>query len=58
MHIEGRCDPAWLQRQLGHASIRVTMDTYGQWAQLSDPDAADALGSQLLGNTLATGSVS
>ena len=29
----------YLQRQLGHHSIKLTNDTYGRWAQLSDRNA-------------------
>jgi integrase len=57
-HVERRCDPKWLQAQLGHASIAITLDLYAKHATLSDHQAADALGAALLGNDLATGAVS
>jgi integrase len=50
-HIaEGR-NPKWIQQQLGHASITITFDIYGDHFKLHDTEAADALGEGLLGNT-------
>jgi integrase len=49
-HVARRCDVAWLKQQLGHTSIKMTLDVYGRWATLTDTDAADALGAALLGN--------
>jgi integrase len=57
-HVERGCNPKWLQAQLGHASIAITLDLYAKHATLTDHAAADALGSALLGNGLATGAVS
>ena len=42
----------WLQQQMGHASITVTLDVYGDWFKLQDHAAADALGAELVGNNL------
>jgi hypothetical protein len=28
--------PAYVQRQLGHASIKLTVDTYGKWLPMSN----------------------
>jgi len=39
----------WLQSQLGHASIAITLDLYAKHATLSDHQAADDLGATLLG---------
>lgn len=34
---------AYVQRQLGHASIGLTVDTYGKWLPIVDKGAVDAL---------------
>src|SRR5260370_34794698 len=36
--------PAYVQRQLGHASIKLTVDTYGKWLPLGNLAEADKLG--------------
>src|SRR5262249_38726847 len=54
-HIARKCSAKWLQQQMGHSSIGVTLDTYGHWFKLSDSDAADALGAALVGNGLGNG---
>src|SRR5437899_2365117 len=33
----------YMQQQLGHSSIKVTVDTYGSWIRMRDPAAADRL---------------
>jgi integrase len=33
----------WVQQQLGHTSIKITVDTYGRALRLHDPAAADRL---------------
>jgi len=30
-HIARGCNVKWLQQQMGHASITVTLDVYGDW---------------------------
>lgn len=35
--------PAYVQRQLGHASIQLTVDTYGKWLPLGNKAAVDHL---------------
>ncbi len=35
--------PAYVQRQLGHASIKMTVDTYGRWLPMGNPAAVDGL---------------
>ena len=35
--------PTYVQRQLGHASIKLTVDTYGRWLPLGNPAAVDRL---------------
>jgi hypothetical protein len=47
---EGR-NPKWIQQQLGHASITITFDIYGDHFKLHDTEAADALADSLFGNT-------
>ncbi len=39
---EGK-SPAYVQRQLGHASIQLTVDTYGKWLPMGDKAAVDSL---------------
>ena len=40
---------AYVQRQLGHASIQLTVDTYGKWLPMESQAAVDRLdGIQLL----------
>ena len=35
--------PAYAQRQLGHASIQLTVDIYGKWLPLGNKAAVDGL---------------
>jgi integrase len=35
--------PAYVQRQLGHASIQLTVDTYGRWLPMGNQAAVDRL---------------
>jgi integrase len=35
--------PVYVQRQLGHASIRLTVDTYGKWLPMGNKAAVDRL---------------
>jgi hypothetical protein len=35
--------PAYVQRQLGHASIKLTVDTYGRWLPMGNKVAIDGL---------------
>jgi len=35
--------PAYVQRQLGHSSIKMTVDTYGKWLPSGNKDAIDRL---------------
>jgi integrase len=34
---------AYVQRQLGHASIQLTVDTYGKWLPMGNKGAVDRL---------------
>ncbi len=43
LHLQNGSNPAYVQRQLGHSSIQMTVDLYGQWLPLSDKAAADRL---------------
>ena len=38
--------PAYVQRQLGHASIQLTVDTYGKWLPMGNKVAVDRLDQQ------------
>jgi len=50
--------PAYIQRQLGHASIQLTVDTYGKWLPMGNKAAVnrldDGTGSKVVAKT-ATG---
>ena len=35
--------PVYVQRQLGHASIKLTVDTYGRWLPMGNRAAVDRL---------------
>ena len=35
--------PAYVQRQLGHASIQLTVDTYGKWLPMGNKTAVNRL---------------
>jgi len=35
--------PVYVQRQLGHASIKLTVDTYGKWLPMGNKAAVDRL---------------
>ena len=35
--------PVYVQRQLGHASIQLTVDTYGRWLPMGNKAAVDRL---------------
>jgi integrase len=48
-HILDGCNAKWLQQQMGHSSIKVTLDTYGKWFDLQDHAQADRIGARLLG---------
>ncbi len=39
--------PAYVQRQLGHASIKLTVDTYGKWLPMGNKAAVDKLDSEI-----------
>jgi integrase len=41
--------PAFVQSQLGHASIDLTVRTYGSWLPITVPGAVDALAEALVG---------
>ena len=50
LHIANGKNPEWIQQQLGHSSIKITYDVYGDWFQLYDTRAADDLAASFLGN--------
>ncbi len=51
--------PVYVQRQLGHASITLTVDTYGRWLPMGNKAAVDRLdgasGSKMVAETVAQG---
>src|SRR5262249_47074575 len=54
-----RESPADVQRQLGHASIKLTVDRYGKWLPMGNKAAVDRLddptGSKVVARTATTG---
>jgi hypothetical protein len=52
--------PAYVQRQLGHSSIKLTVDLYGKWLPMANKAAVDRLDdaapSQVVAEAVATGS--
>ena len=46
--------PAYVQRQLGHASIQLTVDTYGKWLPMGNKVAVDHLDDSDVPNAPAT----
>jgi integrase len=53
IHIAKGCQPKWLQQQMGHSSISVTLDRYADWWNLEDHEAAERLGALIDGPELA-----
>ena len=51
--------PVYVQRQLGHASIKLTVDTYGNWLPMGNKAAVDRLdegnGSKVVARLRTTG---
>jgi hypothetical protein len=43
--------PAYVQRQLGHSSIRLTVDLYGRWLPMENKAAVDRLDDGASGET-------
>jgi len=41
--LQQGASPAYVQRQLGHASIQLTVDTYGKWLPIGNKAAVDGL---------------
>lgn len=46
----------YVSQQLGHSSIKLTVDTYGRWLKKRDLDAADAQESRSAGLALVVAS--
>ena len=57
LHARDRNVIQCVQQQLGHSSIKLTVDTHGKWIRIQDPEAADRLdalvSSEQLGSNLA-----
>ncbi len=47
--------PVYVQRQLGHASIKMTVDLYGRWLPMGNPAIADLLDGANGSKTVAAG---
>lgn len=43
LHLQKGVNPVYVQKQLGHSSIQMTVDLYGSWLPISNKAAADAL---------------
>jgi integrase len=41
--LSAQVSPAYVQRQPGHASIKLTVDTYGRWLPSGNKAAIDGL---------------
>jgi integrase-like protein len=41
--------PVYVQRQLGHSSIKLTVDTYGKWLPMGNKDAVNRLAEGVTG---------
>jgi integrase len=41
--LEGGAEITWVQKQLGHSPITLTVDTYGSWAQAAEKSQAERL---------------
>jgi integrase len=41
--LEKGAEITWVQRQLGHSSITLTVDTYGGWARTAEKRQAKRL---------------
>jgi integrase len=41
--LEGGAEITWVQKQLGHSSITLTVDTYGSWARSAEKSQAERL---------------
>jgi integrase len=41
--LEGGAEITWVQKQLGHSSIVLTVDTYGSWARTAEKAQAERL---------------
>ena len=44
--LEAGAEIVWVQRQLGHSSITLTVDTYGHWARSAEKAQAERLAGQ------------
>ena len=41
--LENGAEITWVQKQLGHSSITLTVDVYGQWARTAEKAQAEKL---------------
>lgn len=48
MHLQRGASIYWVQRMLRHASIQITVDTYGHWLDPGKPELAAAMESEAL----------
>jgi len=54
--LQAGASPVYIQRQLGHSSIKLTVDTYGRWLPVGDKSLVDRLddesGSKVVAKTM------
>lgn len=53
LHLARGAPLLWVSRQLGHASVKITADTYGAWMQPESPGAADAFAERIAAHRVA-----
>jgi integrase len=54
--IDRNENPKYIQTQMGHSSIKITLDVYGHLLDKSNKAAADGLAAQIFGNSDQIGS--
>jgi len=52
--LQAGASPVYVQRQLGHSSIKLTVDTYGRWLPVGDKSLVDRLDEASGSKTVAT----
>jgi integrase len=55
LHAKDRNVIQYVQQQLGHSSIKLTVDCYGKWIRIQDPEAADRLDALVSAEQLGSG---
>jgi integrase len=58
LHLVNGASVYYVSQQLGHASIKLTVDTYGRWLKMRDTAAADRLDTLPVSEPVSEGSAS